>query len=87
MSEVSLNLTVTQRQLFDVIERRPGLTAAQLAEIYYSPCVDGGPLTADAAIRKMVSRMNTRLSDHGVRIKGGYERTGYVVQRLVKDKH
>jgi hypothetical protein len=67
-------------RIWDVLQRRPGISAADLVDAVYAEDPNGGPDTGRKTIHVHVSHMNRRLMREGMTIKG-HVTDGYRILR------
>jgi hypothetical protein len=71
-------------RIWDVLQRRPGISAADLVDAVYAGDPSGGPDTGRKTIHVHVNHMNRRLMREGMAIKG-HVTDGYRILRYRVD--
>jgi hypothetical protein len=67
-------------RIWDVVQRRPGISAEELVDAVYGADPNGGPDSGRKAIHVHVNHMNRRLMREGMSIKG-HVTYGYKILR------
>lgn len=79
--EALAQLSPQQRRIAEIVARRPGLPADDLAQAVHAGDPDGGPLTAARCVMTQIHRVNAKLGGTGFRISAGRgRRWGYRVE-------
>lgn len=76
-------LSPMQRKVLEAVIRCPGISAVEIADLVYADHPDGGPLTAEIAVRTFAFYANRRLKAFGFRMRAkGSGTNGYRLERL-----
>ncbi len=81
--EPPVHLSRTERRIWNIVRRFPGLPAQDIANMVYADDPDGGPLGATETVRVHVRGINRRLAVVGQCISG--QRNGHNGYRLYQD--
>ena len=71
-----LRLPPIKARIFEVVKRRPGITAQQLRDWVWADDTDGGPLTDTKCLHVHVAQLNALLRPFGIAVRsqgGGYQ--------------
>jgi hypothetical protein len=68
-------LPPTKQRIFEIVGRRPGITAQELRDRVWADDPDGGPLTDTKCLHVHVAQLNVLLRPLGIMVRsrgGGY---------------
>ena len=83
MADLCASVTPTMARILRAIARRPGITAAELADVVYGDRPDGGPDDATNVITSVICQQRQRVVAAGWRILSqGGSRSGYRLERV-----
>lgn len=80
-------LTVQQKRLAEIVLRFPGISANELANLYYANDINGGPLDARGTVISNIRYANKKLVKHGFKLSGKRGINGYsLIKASEKDR-